>query len=1105
MALALLSSCSMLEHDVPQPAEKAAPSGKVKLSFKVAVPGGPETKAMGNRPLIDNMYVAVFGGSGFYNEWVQAEIEDATENNYDNTSATVYKVNVTLTMSDNRLRLHFIANCPEKFKSNPPITGISAQDLEEVVIGKLRSQITDTYNDSYWQKVILPNGVKASVIEVADEHGNISEEYDHDGDGNYIASTETINQFPNPIPLVRNFARIYLRNLTTDVTIERYGLVFAPAEGAVAPIVSQAYPTNVAGEYITDLDSYSGKIYYENFIRNYQDYPLLSDDNSVTKLTDDPFKYGGYSPDDIKYGTYPNQGDDANYPTYEQMMVWDSSIANDDVTQFQAPMFVYERQLPTSQHRATRVLIYAHKDGEKDANNNDLYKYYALDIVDNENNYIPLLRNQTYTVKLIKIEAGSGETDLAAAAGGSSAAVSGDIATQYVTEINDGSASISASYTEMLYVNPGTYDVFFRYVPTYAGDNAGIENNDLVTIQVGTKNEDTGTFTPVLASEASNPVFQINNGEYAVNIEKDNNTVVLYARHGSGFTSDEDIVSAATEKWGKVSYTTVGTPTDDCIDENGFFKVTRNAAIRITGTYEGHPIFRDVLVKISPRKSMIVTCRQPYIEDKIGEKEVIRVYIPSDLPRALFPLQFKIEAEKGTITPDGDILPVETGGSIVPDKTGPSYFFIKNITRTEYEKWVKPEYADLNQLYTDANDVKWAYFDCKFKSTVASSSSRVYVQNDYFDNSHNNDIFYNHTQRLFTGEKFNTDNTKPLREGTPVEYVFTMDAAHGNNTVWWDISTDDKRTASLSTSNKVLPTAVLVVLQGLQPDSYPNGTLKTNFSSGSAYDDNPNDDKNYYLYIVGPSNDTPESSLADATLSLKAKGTGTCSVQLSTLHIEENPYLYKPVTTTGTVQALNFSISPTTVTIPKDGSTTLSYTATPAYSGDVVEWSSSDMTVATVNGNGVVTGVARGTATITATLAGKTAVCDVNVVLKKTFNTNSTTVTSTGNYTLSNTDPFTITLKINSRNNSGYVELSRNTSNIISISTSGGRTITKIVFNLSNNTIGNVSVNTGNLTNTGSNNNYQGTWTGSATTVNISQNNNNTRMRLKSIEIYYDE
>ena len=59
---------------------------------------------------------------------------------------------------------------------------------------------------------------------------------------------------------------------------------------------------------------------------------------------------------------------------------------------------------------------------------------------------------------------------------------------------------------------------------------------------------------------------------------------------------------------------------------------------------------------------------------------------------------------------------------------------------------------------------------------------------------------------------------------------------------------------------------------------------------------------------------------------------------------------------------------------------TLTATVTPENASEpVVTWTSSDTTVATVNENGVVTAVAKGTATITATAGGKSAVCTVTV------------------------------------------------------------------------------------------------------------------------------
>lgn len=1091
IAALVLAACSPLERDIPS-VPSAEPTGKVNVSFQVTVPGESRTastKAMANTPAIDNIYVAVFGGSGFYNEWVRATIDNVSEANYDGTPSTVYNVSVALTMSDSRLRLHFIANCPERFKTNPPITGISSQDLEEVVMGKVRSSITDQYNDSYWQKVILPNGVKAKVVDTVDGEGNIVEDYYVDGTGNYVASDATLAQFPNPIPLVRNFARIYLRNLATDVTIARYGLVFAPAEGPVAPILAEAFPSDVNGNYIPDPDSYSGKIYYENFLRNYQDYPLNSA-TPTTLLTDPPFNYEGYSPDYVTYGSYPDPNDpskDANYPTFEEMLVWNPSLDNN--TQLQQPMFVYERGIPTSEHRATRVLIYAHKDGEVDELGHDLYKYYSLDIVDSLNTYIPLFRNQTYTVKLIGIEAGSGESSIAAAAGSSSATVSGDPATQYVTEISDGSASISTSYAEMLYVSPGTYEVFFRYIPTYAGDHAGEEDNSLVHWEVGTKNESNGIFTPVPASSATNSVFKISGGEYQISIDTDNSdNIVTYVRYGEGFTNDPAIVAATPDKWAKLTYTTVDG--SGVVDSEGYFTVMRNAAIRITGTYEGHDIFRDVLVKISPRKQMIVKCMQKYVQSKSGETEVVRVYIPTDLPRAVFPIQFKVEAAQQSITPYGDILPVDTGKSNIPGKSGPSYFFIKNLTRDDY--------TALPTERPQGESTDWYYFDCTFKTTMANNASDVYVVNEYFDDDNNNDRFENYTQRLFTGLAFRST----LRVDTPVEFIFTMDTAHGTNTVWWD--PQGNLTASLSTANKVLPKAVLVILDGLHPEiNEVNNNPYTAFSSGSAFDPNPNDDISYYLYNVGSSTTPAAPELAEATLRLVAgDNPGQCSVSLSTLNITENPYLYAENSLSGTISGVTITLNKTSTIIRTQGTETLTATVTPSVPGDVITWSSSNNAVATVNGNGVVTGVSSGTAVITASLGNASASCTVRVrtVRQESINTTNSNLSNGNDKSVTQGD-VTISFSNIYGVNAAYVRPNRN-NNTITFQASGNTIYEVVITFTGTNYTHNYTISSG-----GGSRNLSGTtwtWTGETTSLVVSSTSRDARVSNITVR-YYDD
>ncbi len=85
--------------------------------------------------------------------------------------------------------------------------------------------------------------------------------------------------------------------------------------------------------------------------------------------------------------------------------------------------------------------------------------------------------------------------------------------------------------------------------------------------------------------------------------------------------------------------------------------------------------------------------------------------------------------------------------------------------------------------------------------------------------------------------------------------------------------------------------------------------------------------------------------------------------------------------TDGSVSVSAIAVNPTTATIKVGESTTLSTTITPADATDkTITWSTSDEKVATVDA-GKVTGVAEGTATVTATTkdGGKAATCAVTV------------------------------------------------------------------------------------------------------------------------------
>ena len=128
------------------------------------------------------------------------------------------------------------------------------------------------------------------------------------------------------------------------------------------------------------------------------------------------------------------------------------------------------------------------------------------------------------------------------------------------------------------------------------------------------------------------------------------------------------------------------------------------------------------------------------------------------------------------------------------------------------------------------------------------------------------------------------------------------------------------------------------------------------------------------------------------------------TIDLADLEVEDGVYLlqvydyamnvstyriFVNVEATDTVDGI--TLSSTDVTIVKGSTTGLSATVSPANASDItVTWSSSDESIATVNANGLVTGVAAGEATITATSnldPNVSASCAVEVItIEKTLN-----------------------------------------------------------------------------------------------------------------------
>lgn len=985
---ALLSVCSCV-HDggevtgIPV-AENPAP--KVPINFSITLPNdGPKTKAMGYDPEVRNVVVVVFGDSGYFNEWVPAEAttEMASEN------GTTYNLAVKLTMSASRLRLHVIANCPSDILNNPPITGVSTQDTEEQIMSKILSHIgneytiTDsetststTYNieDGYWQKIYLPYGVEAEV----EENGNGEVVYKTDEFGNIQPTQLTLDQFRwiSPIPLVRNFCRVKLifsPSVEAGWDITHIGLVNAPKDGTIAPILSSPYKVDIWGSRlnvtytgVTDdsdgtavaypvandnvaldsdetglhrqghellntdgtdqlLSTQVGTFYDELFVTNYQNLPLETT-NRWRLLTDAPYNYEGTSPIPMTFA--PNPATEADLMTVPKTSLGAIDVANMDF------LYLYERPKPRvldgKAESPTRIIIRAKQKGVEGAK----YQYFPLDIVDDEGNNIALLRNHTYYVSLTGIDKDAGKDKISDAITSSGSNVSDDPATQDLNEVSDGISSLAVEYIDRTLTESGTYDLYYRFFPVASSQE---QDNASVTIQVGYAGTTAG-FQP--GTIGSSPVFAGTAANPSVAIDKTGSSPTLWVRSGNGWTEATTDVEKKTA-WSKITFTT-----KDGESGTKFLSAT-NSTIRVIGTNsENHKsLHRDVLINLSPILDMEVECAQKYIQRGLSVSEDLIIRLPVGLTRSMFPLELKIEVSEKSLTPrDGDNLPAKSGASIIDGKS--SFYYIRTVSRQEYEG------------ITAQGD--WKPITCKFKTTKQDSASQVYVDNEYFNIAH--DSFLNYDKRLFDDLAFS--NFRQEGDAAYVTFSYRVDNAHSTGTRVWD----NNDNGELTTAQRVMPRYVSFEFTNLSPITTSNTLIQTGFTrKGSS--------NVYYLYEVPDNNAATYAPSFSFRVVDPSKNFG---VKIHTRDLPydsaqpdfvPNPDLFDEASLsyTSVVAVTGVSISPTSLSMGRGQTQNITANCTPTNATfGYVKWTSSDESVATVDAAGNVTAVGIGTAIITA-------------------------------------------------------------------------------------------------------------------------------------------
>lgn len=697
LGVALLGLVSCIREEAPRErAPQSVEGKKVRVEFSIAgAAAEPSTKGLDNGGDISHMYVAVFGSSGFLKEYAQATLLDDTgEITYNTDSgehtAKLYTFSVDLTITDSPRKVHFLGNGPASlpFGYDTAVMPIQMSRLNDQNQGE----------KAYWQMIDLPEGIQAK----RDAQGNFIDKdgdryLDNDGNANpafdgFILDPGQAHYF-REIPLIRNWAKIVLYTQEgSHFTPISFSVINYPSRGAVAP--------------------YSGKT---GFIRNYQDmdFTTLQGMGYPANLP------AGTEFDDSKPSADAFKADPATFVDGGRVaaaLQSKAQVDNGEDTEGHA-VYLYERPVPSEKIPPTYVIVYGHYSYPRHGNPGDAdYDpgdpshegdyFYKVDLMETfrneesgewESNYYPIYRNFKYQICITKILSMGYADPASAAASAGSADVSADISTGHIADISDGVARLHLTWMNKSYNAQVTEEHPETTLKVYFAKN----NGELI----GTDENPAVTAKLLPPSDGGSDIV------FPAGVSKDPDNPDIFR-----------VGAADEEGWRPIEFCTAAPS-----------RTIRSQTLRITGNHNEGRLYRDVVITVLPTQEMRVACEYPVLHALKGEEQTVTISIPEGLTKNLFPIEFEIEPQDRTLTPDtnkdDNNLPVVIAASISDDAGyagKPSYHFTRTLTWDQYKS------AEIVRT-ADGGDKTWRKIPCYFKTNCAINATKVWVKSTYFE------------------------------------------------------------------------------------------------------------------------------------------------------------------------------------------------------------------------------------------------------------------------------------------------------------------------------------------------------------------------------------
>ena len=371
--------------------------------------------------------------------------------------------------------------------------------------------------------------------------------------------------------------------------------------------------------------------------------------------------------------------------------------------------YMYERTIPTNSEPAfaetgailsvtwTKVYLLDDERLRQELWGNP-NRYYKVSLVDENGAYIPILRNFRYVFEVSDITTDHHPTSaLEAYRGEFLGDVSASVRTSMLDDLSNNKSRIvvaGRSGNNMSYTSIGagkSFNIDFYFYPD--------ANNSEVVVTNG-KNSRAGKRVSIQTDIETN-------GSYPQAIASISDVVVTHNANG-------------TDNHGTITVTLNDSQPG----------VVQKGKLKILGQVEGaRALYREVEFTVMEKQEFaageVQTTATPLSSDSMNRETTVTIALPDGLPRDMFPLQIKIEAQNNGLTsiPDNSVDPAI---SALPVKYGPSafnsnrnsYYFVKTITFDDYATINGTSYEYTNE------------FPCKFKTRLSSGNATTIKIND---------------------------------------------------------------------------------------------------------------------------------------------------------------------------------------------------------------------------------------------------------------------------------------------------------------------------------------------------------------------------------------